>query len=184
MEVLVGGQKVKLESQNSDRKSKYWKESRSTAQYLVCIRVCGSWTACCWTRTILYAVPLKGYVIGKAHALYGNRSTWHSSKNCVDFNFLSLWLSDRNTFLCVQYSNPSKSYSQDSPSKTDMWIVNSTWTVKGCEFVCGRCHRCLVSFGEVCRFTAQFGEQSMGLCCPPHWCNSSQNTNMDTHNVS
>lgn len=138
MKVLVGGQKVKLESQNSDKKSKYWKESQSTAQSFLCKRVFGSWTAFFWESMILYAVQLKYYIrVIEMHCMEIEYKCFTFIQKIYEFHFLCLWFSDKY----LSELKFKQILQLDNPSKADM-VVNCMWREKSvnlgvvCVFVC------------------------------------------------
>lgn len=124
MEVLVGGQKVKLESQNSDKKSKYWKGINqlhslfSAIEFLaVELLSIGVW--------IWFFMPYNWKEdvgrAGKAHALCGIVSTSRIFTNVWISLFIHLNFRQKHIFMCV----PGKSIQVDSHTLHPnlMWLT-------------------------------------------------------------
>lgn len=115
--VLVGGQKVKPESPNYDKKSKFWEGGGVNQRHNIWFSawVLESWTAFCRSRWSLCSVALRGYVTGKVHVLSGNIRSW-PIRSCVHhfLLFIPLTLRQKDISVCVSGNkNPSKSCSQD-----------------------------------------------------------------------
>lgn len=138
MKVLVGGQKVKLESQNSDKKSKYWKGSQSTAQSFLCNRVFGSWAAFYWgMNMILYAVQLKrGCRKGwQSTCIVRNSKYFTCIQKCMDFTFYpSDFQTETHFYVCPGQIHPS--WQPYTSSESDMAHTDGEKAVNVCLWLC------------------------------------------------